>query len=130
MKITATAVVACAVADQKVQPQYWKEGSGQVPGDFQADWSGLSSKDQILYRHNTLVYTAASLWWGKNWQKRQDDSPPHPILLNIAPIDLFLYRRVKAELAGLLLSQDRFRTKCAGVIRTKFAEPFRWWMHR
>jgi hypothetical protein len=29
------------------------------------------------------------------------------ILLNIAPIDIFLYRRVKTELAGLLLSQDK-----------------------
>ncbi len=42
--------------------------------------------------------------------------PPYP--LDIIPVDFFLFPSVKSELAGLLLSQDNFKTSWEGVMRT------------
>jgi hypothetical protein len=42
--------------------------------------------------------------------------PPYP--LDIIPADFFLFPSVKSELAGLLLSQDSFKTGWEGVMRT------------
>ncbi len=51
--------------------------------------------------------------------------------LDITPVDFFLFPRVKSELAGLLLSQDGFRTSWVGVMRTitkdEFATAFWQW---
>jgi hypothetical protein len=41
-----------------------------------------------------------------------------PYSQNITTVDIFLFRRVKSELADLLLSQKSFSTSLEGVIRT------------
>jgi hypothetical protein len=57
-----------------------------------------------------------------------------PYLPDLAPVDLFLFPRVKSELAGLARSQDSFQKSRERVVRTiahnEFAAAFCWWMER
>jgi hypothetical protein len=55
-----------------------------------------------------------------------------PYSLEITPAIFFLFPRGKSELAGLLLSQDNFKTSWVGVMQTitedEFATTF-WQFH-
>jgi histone-lysine N-methyltransferase SETMAR len=50
---------------------------------------------------------------------------PHPPYSpDLAPADFFLFPELKKELAGLTLSQDEFKTKWEGVVRTLTKDDF------
>jgi histone-lysine N-methyltransferase SETMAR len=50
---------------------------------------------------------------------------PHPPYSpDLAPADFFLFPELKRELAGLTLSQDEFKTKWEGVVRTLTKDNF------
>jgi hypothetical protein len=57
-----------------------------------------------------------------------------PFLPDLAPVDLFLFLRVKSELAGLALSQYSFQKSWERVVRTiahnESAAAFWWGMER
>jgi histone-lysine N-methyltransferase SETMAR len=57
-----------------------------------------------------------------------------PYSPDLAPADYFLFPRVKAELAGISMTQDTFQKKWDGVLRTiskdDFAAAFRRWKER
>jgi histone-lysine N-methyltransferase SETMAR len=60
---------------------------------------------------------------------------PHPPYSpDLAPAKFFLFPALKRELAGLTLSQDEFKTKWEGVVRTlnkdNFATAFQRWLER
>jgi hypothetical protein len=65
-------------------------------------------------------YYAAASFQDFKWQQRQKEIFPLP--------------KGESELAGLSLSQERFKMSCDGVVRTitnnKFVDPFRRWMDR
>ncbi len=65
-------------------------------------------------------------------RRRCKDDPLHALLVDIAPVDLFLCLRVKSEMVGVLLSQDSFKTSSDGVIQTiardEFCKAIQRWM--
>jgi hypothetical protein len=55
-------------------------------------------------------------------------------LLDLAPADFFLFRRVKDKLAGIILDHSTLKKEWEGVTRNitadEFATTFRWWNER
>jgi hypothetical protein len=78
------------------------------PGSFQ-DWFLSLDNSQSSHRH---FYTGVLVAKGN---KKISYLPCVP---DIVPADFFLFPRVKLELVGFSLSQDSFRRKWVGVMKT------------
>ncbi len=93
----------------------------------------MSSQDWWLHWDNALVHIAASVV-DFLVAKGVKTIPHPPYSPDLAPADIFLFPRVKSELAGQTLTQESFKTSWEGVVRTihkdDFAAAFRRWMVR
>jgi histone-lysine N-methyltransferase SETMAR len=50
--------------------------------------------------------------------------PPPPYSFDLAPADYFLFPKLKKELAGITMTQEKFKKKWEGVLRRISREEF------
>jgi histone-lysine N-methyltransferase SETMAR len=88
----------------------------------------MAAGDWYFHWDNAPVHTAATVQ--DYLAAKSIKTIPHPPYSpDLAPADYFLFPRVKAELAGISMTQDTFQKKWDGVLRTiakdDFAAAFR-----
>jgi hypothetical protein len=118
-KRTVDIVITLAVADQRGNHQcsLHRKGSGYSQSIFQPKRSGLSSQDDFLSWDDDPAYTTASVQNYYRRQRRQDGLPAF-LFSKYCFGGLFIFQRVKSELADLSLSQGSLRMGLKKVVQT------------
>jgi histone-lysine N-methyltransferase SETMAR len=93
----------------------------------------MVQQEWFLHWDNAPIHTAASVkkWFADHSIQLLLHPPYSP---DLAPADVFLFRRVKEELAGLSLDEDSLKKTREGVVRTITADEYatafwRWFEH-
>jgi hypothetical protein len=127
--VVATMLLLRKPGSKTVIAVYIKKALAKPLAIFKPKRSILSSQDWILYIDDALVHTAASVQQFRNRGKGVKTIRHLALFTQYRPSRLFLFQRIKSELAGLSLSQDNFRMSCDGIVQTiakdEFADAFR-----
>ena len=100
---------------------------------FKAKRPEIAAGEWFLHWDNTPVHAAKSVrdFLTKNNIQLLDHPPYSP---DLAPADFFLFPKLKKELAGIIMTQEKFKNKWEGVLRTlskdDFATAFKKWTDR
>ena len=100
---------------------------------FKAKRPEIAAGEWFLHWDNAPVHTAKSVrdFLTKNNIQLLDHPPYSP---DLAPADFFLFPKLKKELAGITMTQEEFKNKWEGVLRTlskdDFARAFTRWLER
>ena len=64
-------------------------------------------------------------WSRSSWQKKRIKLLSHPpYSFDLAPADYFLFPKLKKELAGITMTQEKFKKEWEGVLRGISREEF------
>jgi histone-lysine N-methyltransferase SETMAR len=116
-----------------VNANYIVEALGKFLKVFRQKRPEIAAGDWWFHWDNAPVHTAAMV---KDWMAaRQFKVIKHPPYSpDLAPIDFFLFPKVKRELAGLTITKETFKKEWEGAAKTlkvaDFATAFRRWMKR
>jgi histone-lysine N-methyltransferase SETMAR len=116
-----------------VNSEYIITALGRFLKTFKQKRQVMASQDWFLHWDNALAHTATV---GQEFlaAKSIKTIAHPPYSPDLAPADYFLFPSVKAELAGVSLNQDTFRTGWMRALRTirkdDYATAFRRWLER
>jgi hypothetical protein len=64
-------------------------------------------------------------WSRSSWRKKRNKLLSHPpYSFDLAPADYFLFPKLKKELAGITMTQEKFKKEWEGVLRGISREEF------
>ncbi len=115
---------------ETVNTEYIKKALARFLKVFMAKRPIMASQEWFLHWDNAPVHTAATVQYLEAKGVKMLHHPPYSP--DLAPVNFFLFPRVKTELAGLSMNQETFQKSWEGVVRTilkeYFAAAFRRWM--
>ena len=124
------ASAAAAVAeDRRVSIQDLARAHGTSYGTINRI---LNSQLGLVKKSSRLVPKLLSTprrWSRSSWRKKGSNcSPTPPYSSDLAPADYFLFPKLKKELAGITMTQEKFKKEWEGVLwgisREEFAKAF------
>ncbi len=125
-KMTADLIASVAVAeDHRVS----------LLGPCQAHGTSYATISRILHSQLGLAKKSArwvpkllsttGRWSRSSWQKKRIKLLSHPpYSFDLAPADYFHFPKLKKELAGITMNQEKFKKKWEGVLRGISREEF------
>ena len=121
----------CVPMGETVNAAFFLESLQRFMKTFKAKRPEIAAEEWFMHWENAPVHTAKSVrdFLNKNNIQLLDHPPNSP---DLAPADLFLFSKLKRELAGITMMQEEFKKKWEGVLRTlskdDFARAFTRWL--
>ena len=131
-KMTADLIASVAVAvaeDRRVSIQDLARAHGTSYGTISRILHSQLGLVKKLARWVPKLSSTPRRWCRSSWQKKRIKLLSHPpYSFDLAPADYFLFPKLKKELAGITMTQEKFKKEWEGVLwgisREEFAKAF------